>query len=405
MHRNPFTDEELGQRLAALRAEMAARALDTVLVSTPENIFYLTGLDHWGYFASHLLIVPAEGRMTLVTRAMERVSVNAQVRNALFAGHEDSETAADVAIRFLDRREKARPRGEQVLGEVRAALGALPSRPARIGVETWSSAHSYGFGHAIRSALADVEWIDITGVVDRLRLVKSPAEQALMRAAARISDTAAQAAVAAIHDGARETEVAAECMAAMVRAGGDAPGFGPFIRPGHRLGEEHATWGGGTYRAGEPVFLELSGCVSRYHAPLGRLVHIGEPPEPDRRMAGTAEAAFAAVLSTLRPGALAREVYAAWQAVVDEAGLAHYRRHHCGYCVGIGFPPSWTGGNTVTGLRHDSELEIREGMSFHILSWLMGTGRGDFFLSNTVLLAPEGAQVLTATPQITVAPA
>ena len=46
----------------------------------------------------------------------------------------------------------------------------------------------------------------------------------------------------------------------------------------------------------------------------------------------------------------------------------------------------------------DSTLEIREGMSFHILSWLMGTGRGDYFLSNTVLLGPKGAEVLTKTP-------
>ncbi len=398
MHKNPFTDEELAGRLARVRAEMATRDLDMVLVSTPENIFYLTGLDHWGYFATHLLIVPAEGHMTLVTRAMERVSVNRQVRNALFAGHEDSETAADMTIRLLDRQERARTRGEEVLGEVRDALGAQPEAPSRIGVETWSSAHSYGFGHAIRTSLRDVEWVDITGLIDRLRLVKSPAEQELMRAAARISDIAAQAAIAAIHDGARETDVAAECIAAMVRAGGDTPGFGPFIRPGHRLGEEHATWGGDVYRAGEPVFLELSGCVSRYHAPLGRLVHIGEPPEADRRMAAVSEAAFEAVLGALRPGARAREVYAAWQGVVDEAGLAHYRRHHCGYCVGIGFPPSWTGGNTVTGLRHDSDLEIREGMTFHILSWLMGTGQGDFFLSNTVLLGPDGAEVLTRTP-------
>jgi Xaa-Pro dipeptidase len=404
MHRNPFTDEELAARLAALRAEMAARQLDIVLASTPENIFYLTGLDHWGYFATHLLIVPAEGQMTLITRAMERVSVNAQVRNALFAGHHDSETAADVAIRFLGRRENAGSRGEDVLGEVRDALSARPQRPSRIGVETWSSGHSYGFGQALRSALSDVEWVDATGLIDRLRLVKSPAEQALMREAARISDAAAQAAIAAIHDGAREAEVAAECMAAMIRAGGDPPGFGPFIRPGHRLGEEHATWGRGTYRRGEPVFLELSGCVSRYHAPLGRLVHIGEPPEPDRAMAEIAEAAFHAVLGALHPGARAREVYTAWQGVVDAAGLAHYRRHHCGYCVGIGFPPSWTGGNTVTGLRHDSDLEIREGMSFHILSWLMGTGRGDFFLSNTVLLGPGGPEVLTATPHFPVAP-
>jgi Xaa-Pro dipeptidase len=34
-------------------------------------------------------------------------------------------------------------------------------------------------------------------------------------------------------------------------------------------------------------------------------------------------------------------------------------------------------------------------MSFHILSWLMGSGIGDDFLSNTVLLGESGPEVLT----------
>jgi Xaa-Pro dipeptidase len=37
-------------------------------------------------------------------------------------------------------------------------------------------------------------------------------------------------------------------------------------------------------------------------------------------------------------------------------------------------------------------------MSFHILSWLMGTGRGDYFISNTVLLTEAGPEVLTRAP-------
>ena len=101
------------------------------------------------------------------------------------------------------------------------------------------------------------------------------------------------------------------------------------------------------------------------------------------------------MVAALRPGARAREVYAAWQATVDAAGLGHYRRHHCGYAVGVGVPPSWTGGNTVTGLRHDSDLVIEAGMSFHILSWLMGVGRGDAFVSDTVLLGTDGPEILT----------
>jgi Xaa-Pro dipeptidase len=130
---------------------------------------------------------------------------------------------------------------------------------------------------------------------------------------------------------------------------------------------------------------------------LGRLVHVGPISEAARSVAGVCREAFAAVMEALRPGRTAGEVYSAWQGVVDAAGLSHHRRHHCGYAVGIGCPPSWTGGNRVVGLRAGSDLVIETGMSFHILSWLMGTGRGDFFVSDTVLLGDTGPEVLTRT--------
>lgn len=395
MHANPFSDAELSWRLTAVRDEMASRNLDLLMLSTPENIFYLTGLDHWGYFAPHILLVPPEGEMTLITRAMERVTVEHQVRNALFDGHSDSETAADLAVRHLKSRPTAKRRQSAAL---EATIDALPGSQNRIGIETWSSGHSFGFGAVLRSQIDDVEWVDVTGVVDTLRHVKSPEEQALMRAAAGAADVGMKAAIAAIHDGAREADVAAECLAAMTRAGGTPPGFGPFIRPDRRIAEEHTSWGDGVYRKGERVMLELAGCVSRYNAPMGRLLHVGSIRDEDAAMAEVAKKAFQGILDGLRPGIRARDVYASWQAVVDAAGMPDYRRHHCGYLVGIGFPPSWTGGNRVTGLRHDSDLEIREGMTFHAMSWFTETGRGDFFVSNCVLLGADGAEVLTTAP-------
>ncbi|MCA1439293.1 aminopeptidase P family protein [Ensifer sp. IC4062] len=376
MDGNPFTDGEIARRLDAVRAGLVDRGLDAAVFASPENLFYLTGLDHWGYFAPHLLIVPLRGVPTLVTRAMERVTIENHVRAAEFRGHSDSETAADLASRILNDQ---------------AFAGK------RLGLEQWTSGLSHGLARRLESLVA-AEWSDVSNLVDQLRLVKSAEEQVLMRRAAAVTDVAASAAIEAIADGARERDVAAECIAAMTRAGGHVPGFGPFIRPASRLGEEHTTWGSGSYRQGEPVFIELSGCISRYHAPLGRLIRLGGISDADARMAEVTAAAFNAVVGALRPGARARDVYAVWQAVVDDAGLSHHRRHHCGYCVGVGQPPSWTGGNTVTGLRHDSDLEIRTGMSFHILSWLMGTGKGDDFVSNTLLLTETGPEVLTRTP-------
>ncbi len=374
MHSNPFSDEELSRRLAATRQEMAARGLDLVLLSAPEHVFYLTGLDHWGYFAPHVLIVAAEGELVLVTRAMEHVAIRNQVRNATFIGHSDSESAADVVVKHLK--------------------GASSGKT--IGLEAASAGLSYAMGQALKQGIDGASWVDITGMLDEMRLVKSTEEQRFMKSAAVASDAGTQAAINAIHDGAKEADVAAECLAAMTRAGGTPPGFGPFLRPSHRMAEEHTTWGEGEHH--EAVFLEIAGCVARYNAPMGRLVNIGRISDEDTEMAHICGEAFDATLRALKVGARAKDVYNGWQSVVDGAGMPEYRRHHCGYLVGIGFPPAWTGGPRVTGLRHDSDREMREGMTFHLMSWFTETGRGNYFISNTVLLGADGAEVLTTTP-------
>jgi Xaa-Pro dipeptidase len=370
-----FAPAEYEHRLAAVRTELERRDISLALVTSPDNIFYLTGLDHWGYFAPHVLIVPAEGELVLVTRAMESVTVSNQVHNARFAGHSDSGTAADVVLRELN---------------------AVALR-GRIGIEKWSWGLSPGAAEQLAAGLPGATWADISRVIDEFRLVKSTAEQDYMRRAARVTDAAATAGIEAIQAGVSEAEIAAACLAVMAREG-TYPGFGPFIRSTARLGEEHTSWSSNRLATGDAVFFELSGCVSRYHAPLGRLVHLGKAPDGTHEMAAIAADAFDAVVATLRDGVVARDVYSAWQNVVDRAGLAHYQRHHCGYLVGIGVPPSWTGGNYVLGLKRDSDRVIRTGMTFHILSWLMGTGRGDYFISNTVLLGESGPEVLTRTP-------
>lgn len=374
MFSNPFTDKELATRVREVRREMAARGLDVAVLSQPESVFYLIGLDHWGFFAPTHLIVPANGELVLVTRQMERVTIENQVRNARFAGHSDSDSAA---------------------GKLAKELSALGLAGKRLGFEIETSGFTHHAGRELFELLGAADWQNISGLVDALRLVKSPEEQVLMRAAAKASDAGTMAAIAAIHDGVREADVAAECLAAMTRAGGTPPGFGPFIRPEARIAEEHTSWGDGIYRDGEKVMLEVAGCVARYNAPMGRFVHLGHIRDEDAEMAEIAKNAFQGILDGLKPGVRARDVYNAWQAVVDASGMPHYRRHHCGYLVGIGFPPSWTGGNKVTGLRHDSDLEIREGMTFHTMSWFTETGRGDYFVSNCVLLGPDGAEVLT----------
>ena len=158
------------------------------------------------------------------------------------------------------------------------------------------------------------------------------------------SDAMLQAAIAAAGERIHHGEIMAAIYDAMFRRGGTYPGFVPLVRSSANLLEEHGTWGDISLAAGDLLFLEMSGCARRYHAPMGRVVHIGDVPASAGRALEVCAEAQTAAFDALRPGVLAGDVYAAWQGVLDGRGLASYRRHHCGYAVGIGYPPSWSGG-------------------------------------------------------------
>ena len=377
-----FPREELAVRLEKVRRSMAVSDLDGLIVSVPENIYYLTGLDHWGFFACHILVVPREGRLALAARAMERITVENQVANAEFYGHPDDEELSDC---------------------VALALKDLGLATARLGMEKRSLFLTPRHAERLVAATPAARWCDASGLVDEVRLVKSPLEQAYTRQAAEAADAGTQAAIAAVHDGASDYEVAAECHRAMILAGSEYPGFGPFIRPTRRLGEEHTTWRGDTFRDGDAVFLEIGAAYRKYQAPMGRLVYVGHAPEAAYEAAELSVVGMEAIVEAITPDATAGEVYAAWERVARDAGLDSYHRHHCGYLVGLGFPPSWTGGSMVTSLAPGSPRRLQAGMVFHAHSWFTGTGRGDdfsYFISNTVMLSEQGCEVLThRTPQ------
>ena len=92
-----FPPEEYDRRLAAVRASMQRRGFDGAVISSPENIYYLCGLDHMGYFAYQALVVPLDGPVILVTRAMERITVVDQVPHLVHIGYADGAPPPDRA--------------------------------------------------------------------------------------------------------------------------------------------------------------------------------------------------------------------------------------------------------------------------------------------------------------------
>jgi Xaa-Pro dipeptidase len=351
---------------------MATHGLAAVALTSPENIYYLLGLDHLGYFAFTMVVLPAAGDPVLVTREMERVTVLAQVPGVRHVTFADGADPADAAARALTL---AVPGGGTVGVEWRGSF--LP--PAVL--------------DGLRAALPALAWEDCTGLLASARAVQSATEHGWARRAAAVSDAAMQAGIAAARPGTTERAVAAATYHAMITAGGEPPGFVPLIRPVAMLGQEHVTWGDRDVQPGQGLFLELSGCVRRYHAPLCRTVYPGCVPPEAVDAAEAALAGLDAARAALRPGTRTGEVYAAWQRAVGGSP----RRHHCGYLVGIGYPPSWVGGPEVLGIRPGGDVEVLAGMVFHLMSWVeRPVGH---VVSDTVLVTADGGELLTTVPR------
>jgi Xaa-Pro dipeptidase len=421
-----FPAEEYARRLASVRALMAERGLDACLISAPENVFYLTGLEHQGYFAYELLIVPLEGECTLITRAMEAATVRDQVPDVHHAGYSDGieplppphDRSEDVLMArplesgevaglmpwemsygIATRTPAAKPvNGSQPIEVTCRAIAEAGLTEARLGLEKSSSFLPYRIAEAVVERLPKARWRDISGLVEDCRIVQSPLELKYTRRAAAVSDSMMLSAIAAAGPGVYTRDVMAAVYDAMFRRGGTYPGFVPLVRSTGTLQHEHGTWQPGVLRHKDMLFLEMSGCVRRYHAPIGRLVFIGKAPAKAHRIQRICQDAMQRAAETIGPGVKAGEVYQAWHSRLDEAGLSHYRRHHCGYAVGIGFPPSWSGSGTPVGLRGDSTLELRPGMVFHLMSWLLRTRRGDSFMSDAIVVTESGCEFLTKTP-------
>jgi Xaa-Pro dipeptidase len=374
-----FTKDEYDTRLLAVRKNIIDQNLEACLVSVPENIYYLAGVNHWGFFAYHMLIVTLENEMVLIARAMEQVTMDLQLTNARFVGYSDLDDPSQTTIEALKKE---------------------GLEQGRVGIEKNSLYLPMAIADRIQEGLPEVEWIDASDLIFQNRVTLSSSEITYTRKAAAVTDTMMRAAIETAGAGVKEKEVAAEVHHAMILAGGEYPAFGPFIRSTPTLGLEHVTWSDRTLTVGDALFVELSGCVGRYHAPMGRFIFVGKMPPGTEEMAQVCLEAFENVTKAIRPGVTAHDVYQAWQDRVDAAGLAHYRRHHCGYVVGSAFPPAWSGGGVPRGLRPNSNLELRAGMVFHLLSWLMHTGReGDYFISDSALVTEDGCEVLTTIPQ------
>jgi len=364
-----FTREEYDGRLAALRARMAERRVDVLLVDQVEHLAWVAGW-HGSGSLYHVCLVPRDAPPIMICRRLDEPAFRERSWLAEARFFADTEDAVEVVAALITARGWAQ---------------------ARIGVELDSPYLPVQRYEALRRALPAATFVDCAGVLRELRLRKSPAEITLIRQAAGIADEAMRAAVAVAGPGQREREVAAVAAATFLRLGADTGRTGP-ITTGRRSGTLHGTLGDQRLAPGDLLHMELVPSVQGYSARLMRPTVIGPPSAEQAEAAHVLVEAQDRQIAAMLPGAVARDVDRICREGVLKAGLRDRYDNISGYTLGYyGTPlmPPRSSDFTRTFLP-TSEWRLEPGMVFH-----MYTGARGMAFSETVLVGERGPERLT----------
>ncbi len=366
-----FPMAEFERRLAELRGRMAARAVDALVVTTPENICYLTGFESPGHFRFNALVVPLEGEPFMTPRLLEDSGVEAL-------------TWVEIRHPYTDI--------EDPIAKLYTTLHTYGLHDKRIGIERGCWFFTALQQDQFAALASDATLIDCTMMVEAGRLIKSEAEIALMRRAAEITDLAMQAGVEATRVGVTENDIAIAMHTAMIAAGGEWPAISPFVASGYRGAIGHATWAGRTIEANDVVMIEAGGCLRRYHAASMRTLFIGEPSKAARTAEKVVQEAFDAMMRVIRPGVPAAEADATARKIIAAAGSTQASRS--AYSIGIALSPDWGEGH-IFSMQPNEPRPLQENMTFHLLPWVQVPGEGGISISETIRVTAGGCERLT----------
>jgi Xaa-Pro dipeptidase len=373
-----FTPEEMQSRRAAACAAMKARGLDALLMFRQESMYYLTGYDTFGYVYFQCLVLTANGRTALITRAPD-------LRQAKFT--------SDIAeVRVWVDRIDASP-----VTDLKLLLQDLGLRGGKLGVEYDAYGLTAASGKRLDRGLGEFARLtDASDLVTPLRLVKSSAEVDYVRRAAELADAAWQAAIDMAKPGAFEGDILAAMHAAVFQGGGDDPGNEFIIGSGpgammcrYFTGRRHLD-------ASDQLTLEFAGTYRHYHACLMRTLRIGAVPLRQAELFARAKDALLACEAALIPGRTVGDVFQAHADTLDRAGLGAYRLNACGYSLGTTFAPNWMDWPMIYSA-NPQVLSAGQVYFLHMILFDDDTGLA-MTLGRTSLVTTTGSEVLSKAP-------
>ncbi|MGY1696147.1 M24 family metallopeptidase [Geodermatophilus sp. SYSU D00814] len=360
-------------RVHAASAVAAELGVDVVVLTPGSDLRYLCGYHAHAMERLTALVVPRSGEPLLVVPRLEAPMVDASPAGALgldlVAWDETDDPFAVVAR------------------EATARLGAAPTRVA-VGARTWAE-HALGVHRALPGSALELA----TPVLDRLRMVKTPAEVEELAAAGAAIDRVHARMGEWLRVGRTEAEVGADIAAAILAEGHVAVDF-TIVGSGPNGASPHHELSDRVVGAGDVVVVDIGGeTATGYRSDCTRTYAVGEEPGAEvAEWYAVLQDAQQAAVAAVRPGVTAEQVDAAARDRIAAAGWGEHFIHRTGHGIGLDTheAPYIVAGN---------DLPLEAGMAFSVEPGIYLAGRAGARIEDIVVCTDEGVRALNQGPR------
>jgi len=325
------------EKIGRIKSRMEKEGIDVMILRNPENVLYIS--EYWPVTGWSVLVFKSTGEATLIVPESELI----------FTKDSWVKDIRTYPTEKLDKVWNPYEHIEKLLKEIEIPKGS------RIGLElsfetiaTNNVCGEVSFASTptfelIKKTLG-TEVVDITQMLHELRMVKTEQEIKKLKLANEIAIIGLEAAREALHEGVRESEIAAECEKAIEIEGigykgvvRRARGFA-FVMSGRNSARAWYPYNISSSRKikrGDVVLIELNVFADGYWSDLTRTWVVGTPTELQKDVVDAINAAIDNVVKNEKGGMPASEVDKLARSVIEEMGYGRDFPHRLGHGIGV----------------------------------------------------------------------
>lgn len=234
----------------------------------------------------------------------------------------------------------------------------------------------------------EVNLVPVSGLIEKIRLIKTPEELEILKKAGEIADAAFEHIQAYIKPGVREIEIANELEFFMRKQGATSSSFDMIVASGHRSALPHGVASEKKIQSGELVTMDYGALYKGYCSDITRTVAVGHISDELKNIYDTVLEAQLRGVRGIKPGMTGKEADALTRDYIQEQGYGEYFGHSTGHGLGMEV-------HEEPRLSHLSEAVLEPGMVVTVEPGIYIPNVGGCRIEDDIVITETGNERLT----------